>query len=155
MNKYSEITYLQQYKPCYNEWKIAADGQYKGYTFVIMYNGINPSAYIKLPRSHRLFALLCELISIAETQGIGEVMTYNEKYDIINSVCQCHGEITWLGSMQNNIKGAWFGWDYMHYPMDYDVYSQSGHKKWTVAEIYEEVKNVIDNLVIFNKNRKN
>ena len=153
MNKYSEIEYIQN-NPFCSEWKTAADGQYKGYTFAIMYNGVNPCAYIMLPKSHVFYDLLCELINISETQGIGEAM-YNDKYSIINNVCVCHGDITWFGSIQNNVRGAWFGWDYMHYPMDYNGYLQSGYKKWTVAEIYDEVKNVIDNLVIFNKNRKN
>lgn len=153
MNKYSEITYLQN-KLFWNDWKTAADGEYKGYTFAIMYNGVNPCAYVMLPKTHKFYDSICRLIDIAEKYGIGEVMRNNE-YNIINTVCRCHGDITWFGSIQNNIEGAWFGWDYMHYPMDYNGYLQSGHKKWTVAEIYEDVKNVIDNLVIFNKNRKN
>ena len=60
MNKYSEIEYIQN-NPFCSEWKTAADGQYKGYTFAIMYNGVNPCAYVMLPKSHVFYDLLCDL----------------------------------------------------------------------------------------------
>ena len=150
MNKYSEIEYIQN-NPFCSEWKTAAEGQYKGYTFAIMYNGVNPCAYIMLPQSHILYKSLCKLVAISEHRGIGTAMDTSE-YALLNNICCCHGDITWVGKEQNNISGAWFGWDYMHYPMDYNGYLQSGHKKWTVAGIYNEIQVVITNLVQFDKN---
>ena len=155
MNKYSEIQYLSKDKfgdvegdILTNSWKCAADGSYKRYKFAIMYNGVNPCAYVMIPKSNPFYNIMCKLIKIEEKNGIGEVMNTPEYYEI-NKVCNCHGGITWMGYYQNYEHGVWLGWDYMHSPYDYNGYFQSGNTKWTVDKIYSEIKSVINNLIVY------
>lgn len=69
----------------------------------------------------------------------------------------CHGGCTYAGSTditafeidECSYSGRWVGWDYAHFD-DYmareTMFSFSDDlKKWTTEEIYEEVKEAIDN----------
>ena len=113
------------------------EGIYKGFHYAIVSYGIYPCAYIEIPEGHKLY----------------DVSDKNELANI-----DCHGGITYvciagiikLGN-ENHRNGHWIGWDYAHYT-DY-CYSPFGlglldkGKKWTPKEIFEDVKNVIEQLI--------
>lgn len=65
----------------------------------------------------------------------------------------CHGGITFHDNAfeQFDVKGEYIGWDYAHCD-DYNGASPViGGKQWTVSEIIEEAKEVID-FVLYAKN---
>jgi hypothetical protein len=110
---------------------------YKGYHFIILSFGSHPCAYIEIPPVHPY---------------------YKKDYDKID--INCHGGLTYSEDGLGNCKcglhreGYWIGWDYAHYG-DYYYYDLWGEnsdnnneKKWTTEEIYEEVKDVIEQLII-------
>ncbi|MCM1316396.1 MAG: hypothetical protein NC244_13615 [Alistipes senegalensis] len=74
---------------------------------------------------------------------------YGLKYDDIP--VECHGGLTYSKSYVNGLftdSGWWIGWDYAH-DGDYfgDMHDDTSClKKWTTAEIIEEVKKVISQL---------
>lgn len=76
----------------------------------------------------------------------------SDDYDI-----WCHGSCTYAGSTditafginECSYSGRWVGWDYAHFN-DYRTREKmlsfsDDLKKWTTEEIYEEVKEAIDN----------
>lgn len=120
-------------------------GKYKGYNYWITSLGSHPCAYVELPKTHPYYGK-CDC----------------EAYDLPIDV---HGGITYgefgLGGTIDNEKFL-LGWDYAHYndymecsiPLDYMDYA----KKWTVEEIFKDVKDVINQLIAVEnkeKRRKN
>lgn len=63
----------------------------------------------------------------------------------------CHGGLTYshdrINALAGNADGWWIGWDYAHFG-DYNELLEpiSEWKKWTTAEIFEEMKEVIEQL---------
>ena len=113
-------------------------GEYKGYKFCIMNLGTHPTAYVE-----------CKL---ENCNSYGD-----DRLDEIS----VHGGFTFLGNAywDKEDKTLYLGWDYAHY-MDYAGYELNfpsqmwceGCKKWTTAEIFEEVKSVIVQLIKENNN---
>lgn len=104
--------------------EVLHSGEYHGYKFVITSFGSHPCAYIE--------------------NKMGAYDTDDEKLYGLGA----HGDITYCGGClwDAEDKNSWIGWDYAHCD-DYvymGVYTWEG-KKWTTEEIYEEVKEVIDN----------
>ena len=105
---------------------ILATGIYNGYEYLVITYGTHPCAYI---RSDNLT---------------------EKQINIIDE--NCHGGITFpqqeFGGNIKNLDGKWVGWDYAHC-MDYTygAYNTSDDKKWTTKEIFEDVKNVIEQLI--------
>lgn len=109
-------------------------GTYDGYEYAIVSRGLHPCAYVKLPKGHKYYGLDYDDIPVDCHCG----PTYAESYlDIIP-----------LNS------GWWIGWDYGHC-CDYSGFmmheywldcNTSHYKKWTTAEIFEDVKRVIEQL---------
>lgn len=102
-----------------------------GLLYYILNLGTHPTAYIKIPKDHKLY-------------GLSERELYKE-IDI-----NVHGGITYaeegLYLNKQQIEGWFLGWDYAHCG-DYMGYYervpkslQMGGKKWTTAEIFREVK---------------
>ncbi|MBR3490217.1 MAG: hypothetical protein IKH36_01880 [Bacilli bacterium] len=112
--------------------KVLENGLYNGYKFWIISYGSHPCAYVELENTHPYYGK-CNC----------------DAYDLDIEV---HGGITYgdygLGSTISD-KHFIFGWDYNHYN-DYNYndekYGLASGKKWTTEEIFEDVKNVINQL---------
>lgn len=113
------------------------EGIYKGFHYAIVSYGTHPCAYVEIPKEHELY----------------NASNKNELYDIA-----CHGGITYVSktgiirlSNKNHRDGYWIGWDYAHYmdyycsPYNFEFLNEG--KKWTTKEIFEDVKNVIEQLI--------
>lgn len=113
------------------------EGYYKDYHFAILSMGTHPCAYIEIPENHKYYA---------------------KKYNDMD--IYCHGGLTFssakgLGCPDDDFyrKGFWIGWDYAHcsdylgseLAMSFKL--QTYDKKWTTEEIYEEIKDVIEQLI--------
>ena len=121
--------------------EILYEGDYEGYHFYIVSYGMHPCAYVEIPNDHPWFE---------------RDYMEGDMDDYIN----CHGGVTFTDTLHHVLgeaasKGRWFiGWDYGHvgdfeaYYLDDPTLSKSflDDKKWTTEEIYEEVKDVINQL---------
>ena len=98
-----------------------------GLLYFILNLGTHPTAYIKIPENHRYYK-----------KRIEETEIY------------VHGGLSYSGNylyIENNqkIEGWFIGWDYARWG-DYMGYEEKlpmelrGGKKWTVEELYEEVR---------------
>ena len=113
--------------------EVLHSGVYRDHKFVILSLGTHPTAYVE-----------CK---IYDCDSDGDKRLEN---------ISVHGGFTYLdfASWEDDIKTIYLGWDYGHY-MDYEgyeelfpLYMRSNEKKrWTTAEIFEEVKSVIDQLI--------
>lgn len=116
--------------------EILHEGVYHGYDFRILNLGTHPCAYVRIPKEHKYF-----------------------KKDYHKIGVLCHGGLTFS---ENNLFGDknrepkdtwWIGWDYAHYG-DFTAHEKmlyvcnAWNKRWTTREIYEEVKYVIDQLLV-------
>lgn len=114
-------------------------GEYKGYKFCVMNLGTHPTAYVE-----------CRL---ENCNSYGD--------ERLDEIC-VHGGFTYLGRAYWNKddKTIYLGWDYAHY-MDYAGYEvrfpacmrNMESKKWTTAEIFAEVKDVIEQIIIADKTK--
>lgn len=113
-----------------NNSEIAKEGKgvYKGYDFLIKHAfNTHYCAYVRIPEGHKFYGI---------------------PYDDID--IDCHGGLTfgsftnYFSPLKNSKSGYWIGWDYAHCD-DWSCYNKNG-KKWTIDEIYAEVKKVIDQL---------
>lgn len=106
------------------------EGAFDGFDYCIVSFGFNPCAYVRLPESHKLYGNSRE----------------------IEETINCHGAITYadneLLTMDNEHHkyGYWIGWDYAHFDDHTGYRPDDGGKKWTTAEILDEVKEVIKQL---------
>lgn len=124
-----------EYTNAYGTPLTLGKGTYKKYCWTIISYGTHPCAYVELHSSHPLFSIKCDDL-------------YYSEY------ITCHGGITFNGPLRNN-TGKWLGWDYNHgrdfngiFLTDPDLYQAFiENKKWNTEEIYEEVKNVIEQLI--------
>ena len=119
--------------------EVLYEGNYKGYNFYIVSYSIHPCAYVEVPKEHPW---------------------YKKDYREIEDKIICHGDLTFSDNLDHVIgdEERWFfGWDYAH-SGDYEGYYEDskfevlqGYKKWTTEEIFEEVENVIDQFIFWDK----
>lgn len=114
--------------------KIVESGVYNGYRYYIRDGLCSPCAYIGIPFGHKLF---------------------QKDYDKIKIDCHCG--LTFSGELRNNDNKAMeefaIGWDYGHlgdkivtpFADKAPELLLDGHK-WTIEEIEQEIKEVINNL---------
>lgn len=103
-------------------------GEYKGYRFFIVSYGTHPCAYVENKKGYHDY-------------GCDELLNI-----------EVHGGITYVGK---KCGVSCIGWDYAH-AGDYmscceHIESMRNEKKWTTEEIYNEVKDVIDQLLEIDK----
>lgn len=100
---------------------------YKGFRFKIVSHGTHPCAYIEIPYSHQIHKVNYSKIDI-----------------------QCHGGLTYSGF--DKYRSWWIGWDYAHafdYVGSWNFQdNEEKLKQWTVREIYQQIKEVIDRYLI-------
>ena len=114
------------------------NGNYKGFNYYIMNLGTHPTAYIEIPKNHKLFNKTYEDIYNYIDLQVHWGLTYSKDYLYINK--------------NEKLEGWFIGWDYAHCE-DYMGYEEllpeeirTGGKKWTTKEILEEVKIAINQL---------
>lgn len=127
---------MEYKKRCRENIQILDEGIYNNFHYAIVSLGSHPCAYVELPKEHKW---------------------YGKYYD--NIPIDCHGGLTYSSTQgiicplnnPNHRDGYWIGWDYAHYS-DY-VYNDFndfgfalGKKHWTTEEIFEDVKEVINQL---------
>lgn len=108
-------------------------GEFMGHMYEICTNGVHPTAYVS-----------CECLA-----------TYNKKEDYDD--LPVHGGCTFVGPKESG-DGLWVGWDYGHFGdymgplgaiknsfIDFG-FAHHGGKKWTVAEVMQDVIKAILNI---------
>ena len=105
---------------------------YNGYHYVILSLGSHPCAYVEIPEGSSLYK--------------------KDEFDIDN--IECHGGLTYgrdyLHLENDEICEGWFiGWDYAHFgdALGGYIYNNCGEKCWTMGEIFEELKKVIEQII--------
>ena len=118
--------------------EILENGRYNGFNSYILNLGTHPTAYIEIPKNHKLFNKTYEEIYNIIDLEVHYGLTYSRNYLYIDK--------------DKKLKGWFIGWDYAHCD-DYDVYDEifpenirTNGKKWTTEEIFEEVKTAINQL---------
>ena len=110
--------------------------KYKNYNYYVLNLGTHPTAYVEIPKGHKLFGI--------------NYMDIEDSIDV-------HGGLTYSDNELMGIKSeSWFiGWDYAH-AGDYCGYEEyipksvrTYGKKWTTEEIIEECKNAINQIIEF------
>lgn len=119
--------------------EVLAEGIYKGYKYAIVSLGRYPVAYVKAILPAKVLAAIEVHGGITYTGRChwGESIAYNG-----NSNC---GE---------DLNSLWIGWDYAH-PDDFvsdSIFSEG--KKWTTVEVFDDVKNVIEQLIKYTKPKR-
>lgn len=112
---------------------VVEDGEINGYRYSIRSMGSHPCAYVNVKETHPLCRKPCDGCEISCHGGL----TYSENY------------LGRIGEDNYRDGGWWLGWDYAHYGDCFLLasgYSCDG-KRWTLDEIREEVKSVIDQLI--------
>lgn len=111
--------------------EVLDSGKCLNYNYYIMNLGTHPTAYIEIPKEHKLYSKHYGNIDIDVHGGL----TYSESY-------------LWIDN-ETELKDSWFiGWDYAHcgdylgYEEMYPIEMQIEQKKWTTEEIQEEVIDV-------------
>lgn len=111
--------------------EVLYEGEYKNHKFAILSLGTHPTAYVE--------------------DKIGLIGYEDFRLNGISVHCgfTFHDTGYWGKASE---KISWLGWDYAHfgdfkgyYPTDNPFYYQT--KQWTTAEIYEEVKSVIQQII--------
>ena len=120
-------------------------GVYKGYEYHILNLGTHPCSYITLTKDDKLF---------------GKTLDELDETDVY-----CHGGFNYADntlssrtySYVNKYEDKWIiGYDYGHYK-DWTGYMSDehnimlGNKKWTTNELREEVREVIEQLIEYNR----
>lgn len=120
--------------------------KYKNYKYYILNLGTHPTAYIAIPKGHKLYG-----------------QDYNDIYDICD--IDVHGGLTYSSHDLLGIDSEdWFiGWDYAHagdymgYYEDFNnwgistINSLRDDKKWTTEEIIKECENAIEQIINLEK----
>lgn len=122
------------------------EGEYKDWHYMIISYGTHPCAYIEIPQTHMLYD------HCNEDKYINDELLYD---------IDCHGGITYASdtgfgyNTDYRRDGHWLGWDYDHagdfngFSSAYSRYRCSfGEKKWSTAEIFGEVRDTINQLII-------
>ncbi len=119
------------YKPNF-DIEVLVKESFDGYDYLIVSYGTHPCAYVKIPKSHPLYGKNYTEMDIA-----------------------CHGGPTFSGNLEidsTDPDNFYVGWDYAH-AGDYSGYNENGQqdKKYTVADILEDVDYVIYQLKMLEK----
>ena len=137
-NEMKEMVYQPEFKR-----EILYHGFYKNYEFYIMNLGTYPTAYVNVFSNNLLTIKNYNDINIEIHGGL----TYSKDYLCINNKSE-------------KVKGWFIGWDYAHID-DYTGYEEklpehlrTHGKKWTTQEIFEDVKDVIEQCINYKKRRK-
>lgn len=125
--------------------EILFEGYFKGYHFLIMNLGTHPTAYIEIPRESKLFG-----------------KDYDEIWDLTE--IDVHGGPSYSDSYVMGAKeNSWFiGWDYAHFGDYYgadSIFEGTGlyskdDKKWTTAEIMQDVISGINSIDKWRQNNE-
>ena len=108
------------------EYKILAQGSYKGVKyFIVNIGGNHPCAYVQSDVDYR------------EKEGCPA----HWGFTFYNNLCQIRNRQP-NSEKIDDLLLKYLGWDYGHFG-DYTTYWQEG-KKWTTEEILENVKEVIE-----------
>ena len=116
-----EMVYRNRKNP-----EVLYSGEYKGHKFAILSLGSHPTAYVE------------------------NKMAITDYCDCRLDNVEVHGGFTYCGKGhwdEESKKTSWLGWDYAHCD-DYQYLDTPwAGKQWTTAEIYDEVKSVIDQII--------
>ena len=135
------------YKERMSRAELLANDTYKGYEYVVLSLGSHPCGYVVVEDNDKLFGLDYDTIHSKFDLDCHCGLTYSEDYlsflefsDKYNCDVKCGIHNKWV-----------IGWDYAHYGdyVGYDLFSDDG-KKWSTAEIVDECKDVIEQLVKIN-----
>lgn len=115
-----------------------AEGTYKGFDYYVFNLGTHPCAYV----------------------DVTETLLNGKEYGSIE--IQCHGGLTYSRDYLPTVdKKGWFlGWDYAHYcdfagyELEMPIDIRTNGKKWTTAEIVNECKQVINQIVTDHQTEK-
>lgn len=110
---------------------ILAHDFYKDYEYYILSLQTHPVAYVLLTKKDKL---------------------YGNEYECEMKI-NCHGGLTYADKYfsKSSKEERWtIGWDYAH---DGDRFGLISGKEWTTEEIYEEVKDVIEQVIEINKTK--
>ena len=120
-----EMKYQSQFKS-----EVLDTGFCFGLLYYIMNLGTHPTAYIKIPKGHKLYGKTDE--KIYQEVDVHGGITYSEEGLYVEK--------------GKEIEGWFIGWDYGHYgdymgieelvPVEFRI----GGKKWTTQEIYKELR---------------
>lgn len=110
---------------------VLEEGKCRGYDYKIISFGTHPCAYIKVDQNNLLFGKFYTAVDNDDTCPAHGGFTY------------CNGS-TFTGSTDTMLgaedsQGWWFGWDYSHTGDYNSCIPDIGGKKWTVAEIRQNV----------------
>ena len=115
---------------------------YRGYFYYILSLGTHPTAYVQLDNEkNKLYGKTMEELDYIQCHGD---ITYSESYLISEYMAK--------GDNRYFVKDSWvIGWDYNH-AGDFDGgrYCDIQCKKWTVNEIVDECKCVIEQIIEIN-----
>ena len=110
------------------EVEVLDSGKYKGFDYLILSLGTHPTAYVRIPKTHKYF---------------------KQEYENID--VDCHGGLTYSSEKvsQSDKKGWWIGWDYAHFG-DYSGYdgfpNVTQDRKYYTSDVLYDVKEAIDQL---------
>ena len=123
--------------------EILDKGNFKGFNYYIMSLGTHPTAYIEIPKEHKLFNKTYYEVHNYIDLEVHFGLTYSRNYLYIDE--------------KTKLEGWFIGWDYAHCD-DYTGYEEKlpielrvGGKKWTTEEILEDVKDVIEQIIKLEK----
>ena len=112
---------------------------YKGFNYYILSLGVHPTAYIQIPKDHKLFRVIYDELPDIDVHG---GFTYSRDYLWVNK--------------KTKLDGWFIGWDYAHYK-DYMGYYENTErewyrdtinlKRWTTKEMIQEAKSVIEQIL--------
>ena len=145
---------MEYKKRCQENIQILDEGIYNNFHYAIVSLGSHPCAYVELPKEHKWYGKYYDNIPIDCHGGL----TYSSTQGII---CPLNNP--------NHRDGYWIGWDYAHYgdyvyndfndfgfaydfndfgfAYDFNDFGFAlGEKHWTTEEIFEDVKDVINQL---------
>lgn len=113
--------------------EVLFSGEHKGHKFCIMNLGTHPTAYVQ--------------------NKIKNLNSYDD--DRLDEI-DVHGGFTYLDMSywDKTDRAIYLGWDYGHcwdyagYYAKYHTYDSYEYKRWTTTEIFEEVKSVIEQLIV-------
>lgn len=125
------------------------DDTYKDIQYVVLnIRGSHPCCYVNLPGDHPWVGLLDsdDAYYNVPVECHGGITFNNDYLDV-----ECHlNENKTMKIVDKVIPGNWIGWDYAHFE-DFTWYpGREPHKfekVWTTAELIEECKKVIDQVV--------
>jgi hypothetical protein len=105
--------------------EIVYEDTYRGFKFYILsLHFYYPTCYIVIPKDHKLYGKCYD--------------------DFPDTLYQPHGGFTFSGF--HNDETWEIGWDYAHAGDYTTLFNETGHKKWTIGEIVDDAKKVIDSL---------